>query len=159
MHTFPDPSEPKFVAEGEHPLWDAALATVNRDLAVTLPDQEPLRLVACPGWEDDEELLYVALHSGESHGNFLGPETTPDGALAVVAEAAQDTVMEMLWQVWPVCTLHGLGMHVAEDGGRASWWCAGTSRPADPAHTRAAVGELDTIHRPRRPNRKRRKPR
>lgn len=45
------------------------------------------------------------------------------------------------------------------DAGRASWWCAGGARPGDPAHVPAGAGEMDTIHRLRRPNRKRREPR
>ncbi|MEV6833403.1 hypothetical protein AB0N17_02555 [Streptomyces sp. NPDC051133] len=154
------PPEPRFVAEGELPHWDEALAAVNRDLAVTLPGHRPLCLVAYPGWEESEdEGVYVALASGLFHGNALPPETTATAALPAVAEAAQDTVMEFLWQTWPVCTLHGLGMHVSGDAGRPSWWCAGGSRPGDPDHVRTAIGELDTVHRPRRPNRKRRKER
>jgi hypothetical protein len=59
--------------------------------------------------------------------------------------------------VWPVCTVHDLGMHPRDVDGRPSWWCAGGSRKGDPAHVRAAIGELPTAHRPHRPNRKRRK--
>ncbi|MFI6358073.1 hypothetical protein ACIBJF_36865 [Streptomyces sp. NPDC050743] len=153
--------ELRFVTAGEHPLWNEALAAVNRDLAVTLPEPQPLCLVAYPGFEEDDEdeRVYVAFADGYSHGNPLWPAGSADGALRVVAEAAQDTVMERLWQAWPVCTLHGVGMHVTGDAGRASWWCAGGARPGDPAHVRAGVGEMDTIHRPRRPNRKRREPR
>ncbi|GGV00698.1 hypothetical protein GCM10010260_41590 [Streptomyces filipinensis] len=157
-----DPPDPRFVTTGEHPLWDEALAAVNRDLAATLPEQRPLCLVAYPGWErapDETERVHVALANGDAHGDCLWPEPSAAGALRAVAEAAQDTVMELLWQAWPVCTLHGLGMHVTEDAGRPSWWCAGGSRPGDPAHVRAAIGEMDTVHRPRRPNRKRRKDR
>ncbi|MER6068207.1 hypothetical protein ABT187_04995 [Streptomyces sp. NPDC001817] len=151
----------RFVTTGEHPLWDEALAAVNRDLAVTLPEQRPLCLVAHPGLDEDEEdeRVHVGFPDGYSHGNPLWRAGSGAGALRVVAEAAQETVTERLWQAWPVCTLHGLGMHVTEDAARLSWWCAGVSRPGDPAHVRAAIGEMDTVHRPRRPNRKRRKPR
>ncbi|MQY37217.1 hypothetical protein SRB17_52210 [Streptomyces sp. RB17] len=162
MHPSPfDLPEPRFVTAGEHPLWDEAPAAVDRDMAATLPGQQPPRLVAYPGFEEDEEAerCYVAFADGYSHGNPLGRAGSAAGALRVVAEAAQDTVMERLWQAWPVCTLHGLGLHVTEDAGRPSWWCAGGSRPDDPAHVRAATGEMDTVHRPRRPNRKRRKAR
>ncbi|MFI9804013.1 hypothetical protein ACIHEJ_06520 [Streptomyces sp. NPDC052301] len=161
MHPHPvRQPEPRFVAEGEFPLWDEALAVVNRDLAATLPEQRPLCLIAYPGWEEGEdEHVHVAFESGYFHGNALPPEATAAGALPAVAEAAQETVVEFLWQAWPVCTLHGLGMHVSEDAGRPSWWCAGGSRPGDPAHVRTAIGELTTAHRPHRPNRKRRKKR
>ncbi|MFF8731532.1 hypothetical protein ACF073_34345 [Streptomyces sp. NPDC015171] len=163
MHrSFPDEPEPRLTAEGEHPLWDEALAVVNRDLAATLPEQPPLRLVAYPGWPDGEdgadgpgEVLHVALANGDWHGNALEPESTPAGALWAVAEAAQETVMGCLWQTWPVCTVHGLGLHPGEEAGRPSWRCAGGG-PGDPGHIRAAVGELDSVHRPRRPDRERR---
>ncbi len=33
--------------------------------------------------------------------------------------------MELLWQAWPLCPEHGLGMHLTEDAEeRLSWWCA-----------------------------------
>ncbi|MES4889425.1 hypothetical protein [Streptomyces sp. NPDC096012] len=166
MHpSFLGEPEPRVVPAGEYPLWDEALAVVNRDLAATLPEQGPLCLRALPGWgegEDEGEQIYVALPDGDWHGNSLGPQSSARGALGAlgaVAEAAQDTVMEVLWQAWPVCTLHGLGVHVAEDAGRGVWRCAGSSRPNDPAHVLAAIGELDTVHRPRRPDRKRRRSR
>ncbi|GHI09454.1 hypothetical protein AQI88_37685 [Streptomyces cellostaticus] len=153
--------DPRFVPAGEHPLWDVALAAVNRDLAVTLPEQRPLCLMALPPWEDGEpEQVHVALADGQWHGNSLwaGPRTAAD-ALAAVAEAAQDTVTERLWQAWPICSVHDLGMHVRKVSGRPSWWCAGAATPGDPPHIRAAIGELDTLQRPHRPNRKRRKKR
>ncbi|MET8767164.1 hypothetical protein [Streptomyces sp. NPDC004658] len=157
MHPlFPSPPEPRFVPAGEHPLWDAALVAVNRDLAATLPGQTPLRLIAYPADEHEDEQLYVALADGNAHGNSLCPAGSADWALRYVAEAAQDTITGCLWQAWPVCTVHGLGMHLGEEPGRPVWRCAGGGRPGDPAHVRAAVGELDTVHRPHRPNRKRR---
>ncbi|MEU2065080.1 hypothetical protein [Streptomyces sp. NPDC013455] len=148
--SFPSPPEPRFVPAGEHPLWDEALAVVNRDLAATLPEQRPLCLIAYPAQEGEDEQVYVALADGDAHGGSLWPARSADRALGDVAEAAQDTVMECLWQVWPVCTVHGLGMHVAEELGRPAWRCAGGGRSGDPAHVRAAIGELDTVHRPHR---------
>ncbi|SOD88682.1 hypothetical protein [Streptomyces sp. Ag109_G2-15] len=150
--------EPRPVAEGEHPLWDEALAAVNRDLAATLPEQRPLRLFAVPWEEGEPEQVYVALANGEWHGNPLWSGSAAD-ALEAVAEAAQETVTERLWRAWPLCSEHDLGMHVRKVSGRPSWWCAGSAAPGDPAHIRAAVGELDTLRRPHRPNRKRREPR
>ncbi|MFI9585292.1 hypothetical protein ACIHCQ_26335 [Streptomyces sp. NPDC052236] len=81
----------------------------------------------------------------------------PASALAIVADAAQETVTECLWQVWPLCAEHGLGMHPRDADGQLSWWCAGERLRRGPAHIRAAVGALDTFVRPRRPNRKRRR--
>jgi hypothetical protein len=105
-------------------MWDRALALLNRDLAVTLPEQEPLRLLALPPYEaDDQENVYVALGKGEWHGNCLYPDSADDpaSALAMVAEAAQETVTAGLWQAWPLCAEHGVGMHPREAGGQLSW--------------------------------------
>ena len=156
---FDDPT-PRQVQPGEYPALDEALALVNRDVAATLPDQGPLRLMALPHWEEGEpENVYVTLPNGEWWGNELwqgspgSPREEPLSALAAVAEAAQDTVTERLWQAWPVCTVHDLGMHLGEKNGRPAWRCAGRGR--DPEHVPAAVGELNAVHRPLRPNRRR----
>ena len=88
---------------------------------------------------------------------FPEPDSADDAdrALGAVADAAQDTVSERLWQAWPVCAEHDLGMHPRDDDGQTSWWCAGArSQPGTP-HIRAAVGALDTTARPHRSNRKR----
>ncbi|WP_198545830.1 hypothetical protein [Actinacidiphila yeochonensis] len=149
--------EHRRVLPGEYPLWDGALALLNRDLAVTIPEQEPLRLLALRPWGADEpEDVYVALANGEWHGNNLQPGSADDPAyaLSAVADAAQDTVMERLWRVWPLCAEHGLGMHPQDADGRIVWWCAGERSRRGPAHVRAAVGALDTLVPARRRNRK-----
>lgn len=150
---FDDPT-PRQVQPGEYPVLDEALALVNRDVAATLPDQEPLRLMALPHWEEGRaENVYVTLPNGEWWGNPLWQGShdprreEPLAALAAVAEAAQDTLAERLWQAWPVCTVHDLGMHLGEAEGRPVWRCAGAGR--DPQHVRAAVGELGTVRRMR----------
>ncbi|MFJ4691386.1 hypothetical protein [Streptomyces sp. NPDC088766] len=154
---------PRPVRPGEYPLWEEALSLVGRDLDALLPGRGPLRLLALPSWDEEEaedgpghEHVYVALPDGRWHGDHLwhGSASDPDTALAEVAEAAQETVLECLWQVWPVCGEHGLGMHAGQEDGRAVWRCAGGVAPGGPAHVRAAVGELDAPHRPRRARRK-----
>ncbi|MGW1963487.1 RNA-guided endonuclease InsQ/TnpB family protein [Streptomyces sp. NPDC001935] len=85
---------------------------------------------------------------GEWHGNHLDPcsQDSPDSALASIADAVQDTVMELLWQVWPLCPEHGLGMHLTEDAEeRLSWWCVGERLSRGPARVHAAVGGLDAL--------------
>ncbi|MCX4768082.1 hypothetical protein OG562_45665 [Streptomyces sp. NBC_01275] len=147
MHALFDSPGLRRVSLGEYPLWDEALALLNRDLAVTLPGQGPLQLVAQPSYEAGEpEYVYVALASGEWHGGHLYPKVAEDPAhaLAIVADAAQDTVAERLWQAWPLCVEHNLGMHAREAEGQLSWWCAGERPRLGPAHIRAAVGALDT---------------
>lgn len=155
-----DPLDPGRVLPGAYSPWEEALALVNRDLAVTLPDVEPLRLLVVPSWDEGTgEDVYVAMANGEWQGNCLEPSSadSPTGAVAAVAEAAQETVSELLWQAWPVCGEHGIGMHPHEEDGQANWHCAGGKKPSEPAHVRATIGALDTLVRPHRPNRKRRR--
>ncbi|MEU7075917.1 hypothetical protein AB0B30_23045 [Streptomyces narbonensis] len=152
-----DPLDRRWVLPGEYPLWEDALVLVNRDLAATLPDREPLRLLALPSWDEGRgEDVYVTTADGEWQGNCLEPgsDVSPAHALEAVAEAGQETVSELFWQAWPVCGEHGLGMHLREEDGHAVWHCAGGRSPGEPAHVRAAVGALDSLVRPHRPNRK-----
>jgi len=146
MRTPFDPPEPRPVPPGEHPVWEQALALLNRDLAATLPRQGPLRLLALPSYDENEpEYVYVATADGEWHGNHLAPHTQAGfaSALATVADAAQETVTERLWQAWPLCSEHNLGMHLREDAEeRLSWWCAGERLRHGPGHIHAAVGAL-----------------
>lgn len=161
MRASPDRPEHRDVAPGEYPLWGTALALVNRDLAVTLPEREPLRLLALPSYAEDEpEHVHVALADGRWHGNALCPDASADpaSALRTVADAAQETVTECLWLVWPLCAEHDLGMHPRDVDGQVSWWCAGERTRRGPAHARAAVGALDTLVRPPRPRRGKRRP-
>ncbi|MFE2016067.1 hypothetical protein [Streptomyces sp. NPDC059491] len=162
MDPFVDPLQSRHVLPGEYPAWDHALALLNQDLAATLPDQEPLRLMALPPYAEGEpEAVHVSLANGEWHGNSLPPEAADDPATALeaIAEAAQDTLVELLWQAWPLCPEHDLGMHPRPVDGRLSWWCAGERLRRGPSHLRAAVGELDTLVRVPRPNQKKRKSR
>ncbi|MFD5582510.1 hypothetical protein ACFWII_01705 [Streptomyces sp. NPDC127063] len=144
-----DPPEPRRVSPGEYPVWDQALALLNRDLAATLPQLEPLQLLALPPYDADEpENVYVAMANGEWHGNHLDSNSRDSlaFALASVADAAQETVTELLWQAWPLCPEHGLGMHPREDAeGQVSWWCAGERLRRGSAHFHTAVGALDVF--------------
>lgn len=156
------------VAPGEWPELAAALAVVNRDLAATRAELDPLVLIRHPPWTsphwggESPEQIYVALSDGRAHGNAVNPRDPEPGdpqepdhpahVLAVVAEAAQDTVQELFWQVWPVCREHGLGVHVRPAGTGGAWpdrreiteppvwWCRG-NRP-DGHHDVCPIGEL-----------------
>ncbi|MFE1550318.1 hypothetical protein [Streptomyces sp. NPDC058718] len=163
---FPDPFRPRPVLPGEYPRWEEALGLVNRDLAATLPDQEPLRLMALPAGDGGDGLdgargedLYVTMANGEWQGNCLEAigENGHAHAVGTVADAAQETVSELLWQAWPVCGEHGVGMHPRVTDEQAVWWCSGGKSPREPEHVRAAVGALDTLVRPHRPHRKQRR--
>ncbi|MBL1093318.1 MULTISPECIES: hypothetical protein [Streptomyces] len=162
MNALFDLPEPRRVLLGEYPLWDEALALVNLDLAATLPDQGLLQLLGIPPVSEDEgedEGVYVATANGEWHGNVLDPDSADNPVLALmaIADAAQETVTECLWQAWPLCGEHNLGMHPREADGQLSWWCAGGPNRHGPAHIRAAVGGLDSLVHSRGPHRQRRR--
>ncbi|MFE5208932.1 hypothetical protein [Streptomyces sp. NPDC056600] len=155
--------EPRRAESGRWPGLEAALAVVNRDLSATLPGQDKLVLVVAPSGDaprpdgHDREDVYVALPDGRWHGdqvNARDPEPEdPSTVLAVVAEAAQETVMELLWKVWPTCPEHRTGLHSRPAGtndtgepgaagliGPPVWRCGG-GRDGE-SHDVAVVGEL-----------------
>ncbi|MFD4724896.1 hypothetical protein ACPCI1_25330 [Streptomyces seoulensis] len=115
------------------PELAAALGAVNRDLAATLPEAGPMRLLCTPS--DDEDIpdqYHAALPDDRWHGGVQ------DADAAAVAEAAQETVQAVLWQVWPVCLEHRTGVHAdAGADGRAVWWCR-----VGAGHVLCEVGEL-----------------
>ena len=152
---------------GRWPKLESALAVVNRDVLATLPDQAPLILMSEPSWEPswdpalrdetEAEEVYVAMPDGRRHGNAVNrydpepdePREPDDEAtvLTLVADAAQETLMELRWQVWPVCRDHKLGVHARRAGpgpeedsaGPPVWWCRGGP---DGGHDVCPVGEL-----------------
>ncbi|AGS67259.1 hypothetical protein [Streptomyces collinus] len=161
--------EPRPAEPGQWPKLEAALAVVNRDLTATLPGQDPLILMVQPACEAsapgafDRDQVYVAMSDGRWHGNPVNacdleeddPPEPDDAAtvLHVVADAAQSTVVELRWQVWPVCPEHRIGMHrrpagtegdwyegATDAGGPPVWWCRG-DRNGD-GHDVALVGQL-----------------
>ncbi|MFJ1974452.1 hypothetical protein ACIO93_38155 [Streptomyces sp. NPDC087903] len=163
------PPQPRRPEPGRWPKLEAALAVVNRDLTATLPGQEALVLMLDPSRESppgsgtDGDQIYVAMPDGRWHGNPVNARDVEDGdppepddaktVLTVVADAAQETVTELLWQVWPVCREHRIGMHPRPPGttedwyqdrtdatGSPVWWCRG-GRDGE-CHDVADVGEL-----------------
>lgn len=158
----PSRQEPRRVEPGEWPRFEAALAAVNRDLAATLPDEPPLVLMRCPASSGDDwpDQIYVALPDGRWQGNAVHPEgpemhDEPDDTsvvLQLVADAAQETVTELLWTVWPVCPYHRIGVHPRPPrttadwyqdrlgGEPVVWWCRG--HHGDDCHDLSPVGEL-----------------
>ncbi|WP_244173782.1 hypothetical protein [Streptomyces recifensis] len=125
--------EPHPVDLTARPDLAAALDAVNRDLAATLPEAGPMRLMCTPS--DDEDLpdqFHAALPDDRRHGSVQDPDA------ARVAEAAQETVYAVLWQVWPVCPEHRTGVHAdAGANERAVWRCR-----AGEGHELCEVGEL-----------------
>ncbi|WP_244317515.1 hypothetical protein [Streptomyces bauhiniae] len=125
--------DPRPVDLAARPDLAAGLDAVNRDLAATLPEAGPMRLMWTPS--DDEDIpdqYHAALPDGRWHDGVQDPDT------AGIAEAAQETVQAVLWQVWPVCREHRSGVHAGAGADeRAVWWCR-----VDEGHELCEVGEL-----------------
>lgn len=123
---------PRPVDLAAHPEPTAALDAVNRDLAATLPEAGPMRLMWTPS--DDEDIpdqYHAALPDGRLHAGVQGLDAV------AIAEAAQETVQAVLWRVWPVCLEHRTGVHTrAGTDERAVWWCR-----AGEGHVLCQVGE------------------
>ncbi|OPG11950.1 hypothetical protein [Microbispora sp. GKU 823] len=119
-------------------LWTAletAVDVVRADLRAFGIDGS-LELTV-PDW-DDSGCARVAFRG--CHGSPpIWPRTgeDPGQALAEIADATQDAVMEVIWGVWPTCPDHGLGLHSELVRGAAVWRCTGGG-----AHTVAAIGGL-----------------
>ncbi|MEU6725963.1 hypothetical protein ABZ917_19865 [Nonomuraea wenchangensis] len=128
--------EPTFALEPR--LWatlEHALEIVERDVRAR-GITGTLRLTT-HDWDKGGHAWVV--FEGGYHGNGILPimGSDPQTALAQVADAVQETIMELTWRVWPVCATHDLGLHAGGENGIAVWRCAG-----DGTHTVAPVGEL-----------------
>jgi hypothetical protein len=129
-------------------LWttlETAVKMVERDVRAS--GIEAVLGIAIPGWDRDSGCARVEFRGG-CGGPAIWPRSGRDGnvALADIADAVQDIVMEHIWGVWPVCPEHGLGVHAALVEGTAVWQCAGAG-----THTAAAIGDLSPSSRQRRP--------
>ncbi len=132
---------PTFVLEPG--LWTAleqVLKIVERDVrAAGLTG--PLELII-HDWDDSGQARVE--FRGGCHGDGIWPVEArdPQRALARVADAAQESIMDVAWVAWPTCPEHGLGLHAELEDGTAVWWCAGAG-----SHIVAPVGELPSKRR------------
>jgi hypothetical protein len=131
--------EPTFALEPR--LWAAleqALEIVERDVRAT-GITGLLRLVIL----DQDGHARVEFQGG-CQGNGISPGQAGDaqGALAQIADATQEVVMEMVWAAWPICPMHDLGLSAGLEHEKAVWRCSGGE-----THTVARVGELPSPHR------------
>jgi hypothetical protein len=113
---------------------EEALEAVRADMRATeIPG--PIKLVI-PEWSNPPR-AYVDYRGGYGSTSGIAPIVGSDAlsALVAVADEAQDSLMETLWKVWPVCPSHQIGTHAREHEGTAVWWCNG-----DGGHVAAAVG-------------------
>ncbi|AQZ67229.1 hypothetical protein BKM31_42415 [[Actinomadura] parvosata subsp. kistnae] len=131
--------EPTFALEPR--MWDVleqALKVVERDVRAA-EITGTLRLITHD--RDDNGHAWVEFQGGywSNHGTSIPPIAGGDvqGALACVADATQEVIMELTWKVWPVCATHDRGLRAELVHGIAVWRCTG-----DGTHTVAPIGEL-----------------
>jgi hypothetical protein len=128
--------EPGFDVEPSRlAVLEEALEAVRSDMQATgLPG--PVRLVV-PQWSDPPSAHVEFWGGGYGSTTGIAPETgsNPLWAMVAVADETQDSVMETIKGVWPVCPTHQLGAHSREHDGQAVWWCNG-----DGGHAIAAIG-------------------
>jgi hypothetical protein len=125
--------EPTFALDPS--LWVAleqALKVVERDVR----NAGTLRLVI-PDW--DESAHARVEFRGRCHGNGIRPIEADNAqwALTSVADAAQEVIVETIWDMWPVCSAHNRGLRPELEHEIAVWRCASAG-----SHTFARVGEL-----------------
>ncbi|GAA2307971.1 hypothetical protein GCM10010149_67490 [Nonomuraea roseoviolacea subsp. roseoviolacea] len=128
--------KPSFAVEPR--LWatlENALEVVERDVR-TRGITGALRLIE-HDWGNGG-CAWVEFRGGY-HGNGIDPMwgSNPQEALMEIADATQETIMELIWKVWPVCATHNRGLHAGFERGMAVWRCTG-----DGTHIVARVGEL-----------------
>jgi hypothetical protein len=100
--------------------FDEALAVVERDLrAQGLPGE--VKFIVPAFWEGR---VGFPCYTGERHGNGveLQVDWDPVALLVAMADSLQEGVAET-WQVWPLCPLHGLGLHAETHERQPVWWC------------------------------------
>jgi hypothetical protein len=122
---------------------EEALETVKADMqAIGLPG--PIRLVI-PEWSDPPHAFVEFRGNGYGSTAGIGPGAgpSPTWALLAVADEAQGSIMETLWEAWPLCPIHQLGGHVQEHDGTAVWRCTGNE-----GHTIAPIGHWEQARPP-----------
>lgn len=124
----------------DEPGWlaalEEALEIVKADLRASgLPDA--VRLFTWNGSPN----AGVEAWAGNSSGVGIHPEAgkEPVTALVMVADEAQDAIMDSIWGAWPTCPEHNLGVHAREHDGPAVWWCASGG------HAVARIGQWPTV--------------
>ncbi len=99
----------------------------------------PVRVVV-PEWASPRSAFVEFRGDGYGSTPGIAPEDGSDtvSALIAVADDAQDSVIETLHEVWPVCPVHQLGAHAREHDGAAVWWCNGNG-----GHVIVTIGQWE----------------
>lgn len=82
-----------------------------------------------------EEGIVIASYKGSYNAPALRSMTVPE-AICEVTENLRDHIIEDLWQAWPLCPEHQVGLYAEPREGRAQWYCRAGQ------HSVAPVGEL-----------------
>lgn len=128
-------------------LEPSRLAVLEEALEVVRSDMQAtglagsVRLVV-PEWSDPPTARVQYWGGGYGSTTGIAPKigSNPLWALVAVADETQDSVMETIEGVWPVCPTHQLGAHSREYEGQAVWWCNG-----DGGHVIAAIGQWNDL--------------
>jgi hypothetical protein len=128
--------EPGFDVEpGLLRVLEQAMDTVNADLRSS--DLPGVGRLLVPEWTTNAWVQSWDGTFGGGSGIFPASGGDPVSALVAVADEAQDAVMETIWEVWPVCDAHAIGVHAGLHDGAAVWWCS-----AGGGHVLAVIGQL-----------------
>jgi hypothetical protein len=92
-----------------------------------------------PEWAGRRSAFVEFRGNGYGSAPGIAPENGSNtvSALIAVADDAQDSVIETLHEVWPVCPVHQLGAHAREHDA-AVWWCNGKG-----GHVIATTGQWE----------------
>jgi hypothetical protein len=117
-------------------VLEEALEAVKADMRST-GLAGPVRLVV-PDWAPPRSAFVEFRGYGYGSTSGITPEdgSDPLSALIAVADCAQDSVIETLHEVWPLCPVHQLGAHPREHDAAAVWWCNGSR-----GHVIAPIGQ------------------
>jgi hypothetical protein len=133
---------------GEHLIH--ALELVQRDIDATAEEPHRLRFVSVPsGGDVTDDPIFLSIEDGSywsGGSSCFGDDES--SARASVAETAQDCLMDVTHQVWPLCPDHDRGLWVRDgdepyaqgDGTSArspTWWC-----DAGGGHSVSAIGAM-----------------
>jgi hypothetical protein len=134
---------------GEHLI--RSLELVQRDIDATAEEPHRMHSVSLPSGSDaSDDRIFLAIEDGSywsGGSSCFGDDGST--ALASVADTAQDCLMVVTHQLWPVCPDHDRGVQVRDFDGSLSalgdasaagspmWWC-----DAEGGHSLSNVGAL-----------------
>ena len=120
-------------------LAEQAIEVVLDDVRRTANECPTVTIDVPAGWD----VLVISYFDGGqlTSASWMAPLICPDRA-DMVAEIASDVQEHMCeaygYRVWPLCDVHGFGLHATVEGGESVWWCRYGG------HRVAAIGALDS---------------